>query len=427
METMQNKLNFRNFFFIYLPSVLTVLLPFFLITGPFLPDLSISLCGILFIINSLSNSSENFKIYYKSKFFIFFIIFWLTLVVSSLLSNDVSYSLQTSIFYIRFGFFTLSTWFLLNNNPKIIIAFFYAMVFCFFILIIDGSIQFFYGKNIFGWEIIGTRISSFFKDELVLGSYISRLFPLFFAVYIFITENKNNYLYNYFVLIIFVLADVIVFLSGERVAFFYLNLSAIFIFFLSKKYKKIRILILLISFFIMFVITLFQDQYKTRIIDKTLNQFQNDNNFYIFSIEHQNHYKSAILMFKDNKFIGIGPKLFRKNCNKEKYIVHSQSCSTHPHNTYVQLLAEVGIIGFLQLFILFSILVYFCFKHLFLLINQKILLFNEFQVALLSCILITLWPFTPTGNFFGNWINIIYYLPIGFFLFSLNKKKRCNF
>jgi hypothetical protein len=173
----------------------------------------------------------------------------------------------------------------------------------------------------------------------------------------------------------------------------------------------------------MFVITLFQDQYKTRIIDKTLNQFQNDNNFYIFSIEHQNHYKSAILMFKDNKFIGIGPKLFRKNCNKEKYIVHSQSCSTHPHNTYVQLLAEVGIIGFLQLFILFSILVYFCFKHLFLLINQKILLFNEFQVALLSCILITLWPFTPTGNFFGNWINIIYYLPIGFFLFSLNKKK----
>jgi hypothetical protein len=42
---------------------------------------------------------------------------------------------------------------------------------------------------------------------------------------------------------------------------------------------------------------------------------------------------------------------------------------------------------------------------------------------LLSCFIITLWPFTPTGNFFGNWLNIIYYLPAGFFLYSINNRK----
>ena len=36
-----------------------------------------------------------------------------------------------------------------------------------------------FGKNIFGWELIDTRISSFFKDELVLGSYLSRFFQFF--------------------------------------------------------------------------------------------------------------------------------------------------------------------------------------------------------------------------------------------------------
>lgn len=424
MKTIQKKNYFSSFFFTVLPSVLTVLLPFFLITGPFLPDLSISLCAILFIINSATNYSENFKVYYQSKFFIFFIFFWLTLVLSSLLSTDAEYSLKTSIFYIRFGFFTLSTWFLLNNNPKIIIALFYMMFFCFFILIVDGGIQFFYGKNIFGWEIIGTRISSFFKDELILGSYISRLFPLFFATYIYVIESNKNSFYYSCILIIFILAEVLVFLSGERVAFFYLNLSAIFIFLLSKKFKKIRILVLISSFFVMFVITLFQEQYKERIFDVTLNQIQaKDNKVYIFSLEYQNHYKSAILMFKENVIFGIGPKLFRKNCDKKEFIISSESCSTHPHNTYVQLLAEVGMLGFLQIFSFFLFLVYFCLKHFFFLLFKKSMLFNEFEVALLSCIMITLWPFIPTGNFFGNWINVVYYMPVGFILYSLNKKK----
>jgi O-antigen ligase len=424
MKIFQKKFCFKSFLFINLPSFLTVFLPFFLITGPFLPDLAISLCAILFIINSLTNSPEKFKIYYKSKFFIFFIFFWLTLVLSSLLSSDKIYSLNTSIFYIRFGFFTLSTWFLLNNNSKIIINFFYVILFCFCILIIDAGIQFFYGKNIFGFEIIGARISSFFRDELILGSYISRLFPLFFAAYIFMNKYKKKRSYTFCFFIIFILADVLVFLAGERVSFFYLNLSAIFIFFLSKEYSKFRILTLISSFFIMFIITLFQSQFKERIFDTTLKEIQKQNNeLYIFSKQHEDHYKSAILMFNENRIIGIGPRLFRKNCDNKEFVVSLESCSTHPHNTYFQLLAEVGLLGFLQIFSFFLLLTYLSFKHFFFLITNKKMLFNEFEVALLSCFIITLWPFTPTGNFFGNWLNIIYYLPAGFFLYSINNRK----
>jgi O-antigen ligase len=426
MKILKKKFCFKRFLFINLPSSLTVLLPFFLITGPFLSDLAISLCAILFIVNSLANWSEKFKIYYQNKFFIFFIFFWFTLVLSSLLSSDKIYSLQTSILYIRFGFFTLSTWFLLNNNSKIIITFFYVIFTCFFILIIDGGIQFFYGKNIFGWEIISTRISSFFRDELILGSYISRLFPLFFATYIiFANKYKNKYSYNYtfYFFIIFILADILVFLSGERVAFFYLNLSAFFIFFLSKKYSKLRILTLISSFFIMFIITLFQTQYKERIIDITVNQVLKQNNgFYIFSKEHEDHFKSAILMFNENKIIGIGPKQFRKNCDKKEFLVSFESCTTHPHNTYIQLLAEVGLLGFLQIFSFFLFLFYLSLKHYFLLLIKKKMIFNEFEIALISCFIITLWPLVPTGNFFGNWLNVIYYLPAGFLLYSLNKR-----
>ena len=48
-------------------------------------------------------------------------------------------------------------------------------------------------------------------------------------------------------------------------------------------------------------------------------------------------------------------------------------------------------------------------------------IYSDFQICLYAAILITLWPFVPTGNLFHNWLNIIYFLPIGFLLHSNNK------
>ena len=46
----------------------------------------------------------------------------------------------------------------------------------------------------------------------------------------------------------------------------------------------------------------------------------------------------------DNKTLGVGVKNFRKFCSNQKYIESSLSCATHPHNTYIQILSEIGII-----------------------------------------------------------------------------------
>ena len=69
--------------------------------------------------------------------------------------------------------------------------------------------------------------------------------------------------------------------------------------------------------------------------------------FALFSDNHQNHIKTAIKIFDDNKFFGIGVKQFRLICNDPKYLENKHSCSTHPHNIYFQILAELGLLGFL--------------------------------------------------------------------------------
>ena len=38
------------------------------------------------------------------------------------------------------------------------------------------------------------------------------------------------------------------------------------------------------------------------------------------------------------------------------------------------------------------------------------------EIYLLIGIFITLWPLVPSGNVFNNWLNIIYYIPLGFYL-----------
>ncbi len=44
----------------------------------------------------------------------------------------------------------------------------------------------------------------------------------------------------------------------------------------------------------------------------------------------------------------------------------------------------------------------------------------DLKICILSCIFINLFPFTTTGNFFNNWLAIVYFFPIGI-LFYLNK------
>ena len=134
--------------------------------------------------------------------------------------------------------------------------------------------------------------------------------------------------------------------------FFFINLSAIFVILFSSKLLKLRLFTLLGSIFLIVVISYVNPTAKVRILDKTLvqmNLLNQDKNkgVHIFSIAHTHHYISAYKMFLDNKLLGVGVKNFRNLCKDEKYKISKYSCTSHPHNTYMQILSETGIIGFI--------------------------------------------------------------------------------
>ena len=124
-------MNNNKFLFEIIPSIIIILTPALLITGPFLSDMGITIVAILFIINSFRNDLSK---YFKNIFFKFFLIFCIILIISSLLSNNILISLKNSFFYFRFGIFSLCFWYLLDKNSKILIYLFYSIIFCFFFI-----------------------------------------------------------------------------------------------------------------------------------------------------------------------------------------------------------------------------------------------------------------------------------------------------
>ena len=344
-----DNLNYSNKILINL--VIISIIPF-LIWGPFFPDLIVSISALFFLFYVLKNND----FYYFNKIpFIIFLFFCIVSTICSLESEDISLSIKSSLFYFRIGVFSCLIWYLIDKDKSILIYFYYILVLCYSALIIDGYYQYFTGANLVGFKIIGIRVSSFFGDELIMGSYLARLFPLLFAL--FLVKKKKKF-EIYFIALLFILVDVLIYLSGERVAFYLLNLSTVLIIILIKEYQKFRLATFILSIICIFVLSFHSTHLSERMFKipaQSVSETVTKEEHTIFTPIHDSLIRTAYNMFKDKPILGHGPKMFRVMCKEEKYAVGISPCMTHPHNFYIQLLAETGIIGFL---FLFSALIY---------------------------------------------------------------------
>jgi hypothetical protein len=387
-----------------------------LVTGPFLPDLFLSTLSLWFLYFSLKN-----KLYsvYHNKYFLFFLAFCLICILSSLLSESKIFSLKTSFFYIRIGIFAILISYLIEQKTKILDYFYYIFLITFTILIFDGYLQYFTGFNILGYPLHPTRVSSFFENKLILGSYLSRLFPLLFALFLARYNKKLPEIFYFF--LIFILCDILVFLAGERASFLLLNLSSIFIIFFVKSFKRLRLSLFILVYaciiFIIFNNKLIYDRYITSVINTAVvkSNESEESRIIFFSVMHDNYVRTSFNMFLDKPILGHGPNLYRVKCSDPKYGVGPAPCNTHPHNFYAQLAAETGIIGLSFLIVVSIFFIILIFKHIYISLFFKRQFLSDYKLCLLAGLLITIWPLTTNGNFFNNHLMLFYSLQMGFF------------
>ena len=187
---------------------LVILFPLFLITGPFLPDLVVVLFSFFFLVKYL-----NFEFNKKSRFFLLSILlFYFLINISSLLSDHILISLKSSFFYFRFIFFAFIIAILipkLEKDERSIKYFNFTFQTILLFFLVDSFYQFFTGENIFGMKVSSNlatqRVSSLFGDQLILGSFISKVMFIYLGFLHSQSDKKKVFTTDYKILFIFII------------------------------------------------------------------------------------------------------------------------------------------------------------------------------------------------------------------------------
>ena len=495
-----------------LSIVLFIFFPAGLVAGPFVAELLMNLISVLYLYTLIKKRKVEINF-----FFYIFIFFYIYILINSYISDYSDKIFWKNFFYFRYVIFVYAVLNILNFNKSILLLFYRCLAVFLFIVIIDGYFQYFFGSNILGFEKYRSdRISGLFDDRLILGSFLSRLFPLLAGLYL-INKHKLNSPETHGGLVLIISAFTLIILSGERTAFLIsLGIMFVFIFCLELKYKAYFVFIFINLILIMIILN---KNVSNRIVEQTVDQvnfrFNKDNffeNFNYYSLTFETAYKGFLnkkiigqgagsfkyfcsepylevskeylekpsniltldLSWKDHNFkiIKFYKKVGDKISNGDLFLVYEDNkilknfyyknnlsgtiaslvptgdsivnagaplgtvvldnnqplkikrngCTTHPHNFTLQLLSETGIIGFLYIFFIFIYFIVKIFKIFIIKSLRMKIKNNPLKIIITAGFVMILFPLFPNGNFFNNWMSMISYFLVPFYLYSLQKK-----
>ncbi|MGB2463518.1 MAG: O-antigen ligase family protein, partial [Candidatus Puniceispirillaceae bacterium] len=110
-------------------------------------------------------------------------------------------------------------------------------------------------------------------------------------------------------------------------------------------------------------------------------------------------WQTGLEMFKTAHLTGTGAGMFRFLCDQTIYAeAFIPRCDNHPHNYYIQVLAETGLFGFVTFVIMVTSLTYIIWA------NAR----HSSNLLKKSCFIVPLalfFPLQSTGDVFGQWVN----------------------
>ena len=401
--------NFENKITILLLSSI----PISMIIGQAISLANIFIVSILLIIQIAKAKNFNFT---SNTTFILLLIIYAYLLFNILISLDYRYS-----FLRNFGFFRLIFLFVAINflffkykNQDIIFKIWTTVI---FIVITDSFIEYFSGKNIFGYgqDIYADRIVSFFKDEPIVAAYLNGFFFLIIGFLLNMKKSNSSILVICFILTLLFLICVTI--TGER-SNTIKALTGLFIFLLfNNKFNIKQRTITLLGIIILTNLMIFNSDYlKYRYLDNIINPILNSDKRENFLKEniYVKHYKSGFAVYKNNPLFGVGNKNYRLETSSKVNEKKSYLPDTHPHQVYLEFLSEHGLIGSL---IFLSIIFFLIFRNIKLCLTSK----NSLQLGAFCYLITTFLPIIPSGSFFSDFNITLFFLNFSIF-YACNPK-----
>ena len=417
-------------------SILLALLPFSYIAGNMIININI----ILIILSTILIFRKNL---FQLKFFLIdkLILSFFTLIIISGIINDYYFYTEKlewlgyfsttlkSILFLKYLFLYLCLRFLFENDFLNLKFFFIACLISSLFVCFDLLYQLYFGKDIFGFPKpgVGRKLGGPFGDELIAGSFIQRFSIFsFFLIPIFYKKELNKYL-KYVISFLFLIFFIGITISGNRMPLI-LFLFTICLVILFQKETRKYLLSFVMSFSLIFIVII------------TLSKDIRDN-FGVFRVEITNiiksigkdgisenspHYLKEFASFyetwKINKYLGGGIKNFRYYCHVRENIPKDSKfiCNMHPHNYYLEILTETGLMGLLISGTLFFLILYTTLVKKYFL--RSPLNNNNMIIPFIFLFVAEVFPLKSTGSFFTTGNATYLFLLIGILL-ALTRKE----
>ena len=418
---------FKEKFIVKISIILISLFPIILLLGSSVLNTSIVIMNIFFLIHVFDQ--KKLRIFNNDIFYFLFFL-WVFLIINTLLNDNFELNYSRAFGFIRFILLIfLLSYFLSYKNFQFKKTIFNIWSIIFIIVSLDLVFEFIYGFNVLGNKSpYDGRLVGFMGDQLKIGHWY-----LCFALIIlgnFFHTNKF-----YFILFLLILIS---FLIGERANFFRLFFAILFLIFISRQLTFKNLSFLIIMFTIIFFIANysvnigkhpdFKNRYVNQIVNilklKSIKEINNNNSYTPM-------YLNAYYIFKENKLLGVGLGSYAKKSNEKyrkswhplflpthKINDYEILGNTHPHQHHLEILATLGLPGYIFISLL---LLYFFYKNFyFYKISKRPINLTSFLFILVFFI-----PLLPTGSFFTTYGAAMFWL--NFSLMNLGNFKNINY
>ena len=373
--------------------------------GPFIylierspADIWLSIISLVFIIRCLKKSEWCWanQLWFKSA-----LALWVFGLFSALLSPDPLFSFGQGFVWIRFPLYVAAAqvWLAKDRDIRVLmlISMLVSMLIMCSILIAEALIE---PKTRLTWPY----------GDVVPGGYVAKFSLPLFCVLIAIAVSKKNKagLFSGFIGLLSIGVSL---LTGERGNFLIRACGGMMAGLLWKPKFMLYTGLLIIEIMAILVVTFARPDLSSRFGEKFIE------NNPILNASESNVYwgawRGGIQQGLLTPIKGIGPSGTRKSCEKlntnlPQWLPGSNYCGNHPHNFYIQLFAEVGIIGLLIGIVMFVSLVVTCFKAR----------LNNFQCPMSATAFVVpfafFFPLQQFGSFYGQWGNLFMWFAIGF-------------
>ena len=333
-----------------------------------------------------------------------------------------------SLFFLKYVLLYIVLRYLIEKNILNLKYFFIASFFGTLFVSFDIIYQFVNGEDIFGYKGIKNNLGGPFGNELIAGGYIQRFSIFsFFLIPLFYQQNFMRYL-NYLIPILFIIFFITIILSGNRMPLLLFLFSTYLIIIFNKQTRKFFLPALLVTTVIFYLFINLNSKvnenfraFYSQISKMTVIVIEKDlKNNYVPP------YLREFLTFYDtwlmHKYIGGGIKNFRYYCHKRPNIdKNSKSiCNMHPHNYYLEILTETGIIGFSLITLAFLTIIHLTLIKKYLLTSA--LNKNKIIVPFIFLFLAEIFPIKSTGSFFTTGNTTYLFIIIGILIGLMRKE-----